>query len=169
VHPYGYGILSGFEVTGNTVTNEADQTCGGFHAGIDIGTHMWGAGCTPYGSSNQVGDTAACSSLSPPPGLTFCVDGQPCRTWGHIPEGETFTISDNTVTGAQANFLVEGLEDLGDLVLSGNVSNTPQLTDWAADEACIRDGTTYSWGALDFVAHDPTIDGWTDQRIYCER
>lgn len=95
--------------------------------------------------------------------------GQPCRVWGHIPEGATFTLADNTVTGAQVNFLVEGLDVLGELVVSGNVSNSPQLTDWADDQNCTWDGVMDSWGAIDFVAHDPTIEGWTDQRIYCER
>jgi hypothetical protein len=169
VHPYGYGLLSGFQVVGNQVINEADTTCGGIHAGIDIGTHMWGAGCTSYPSPTAVGDSGACTSLSPPPGWTLCVPGRPCRVWGYVPAGATFTLADNSVTGAQVNFLVEGLHVLGELVVSGNVSNSPQLTDWAGDQDCTWDGITDSWGAIDFVAHDPTIEGWTDQRIYCER
>lgn len=95
--------------------------------------------------------------------------GQTCRVWGYIEEGETFTLTDNTVTGAQVNFLVEGLDVAGDLVVSGNESNMPQLTDWDGDANCTWDGIFDSWGALDFVAHDPTIEGWMDQRIYCER
>ncbi len=169
VHPYGYGLLSGFQVIGNQVINQADPTCGGIHAGIDIGAHMWGAGCTTYPGPSQVGTTGPCSSLSPPPGWTLCELGQTCRVWGYIPDGTTFTLADNTVTGAQVNFLVEGLEVVGELIVSGNVSNAPQLTDWAGDRNCTWDGITDSWGALDFVAHDPTIEGWTDQRIYCER
>jgi hypothetical protein len=55
------------------------------------------------------------------------------------------------------------------LIVSGNVSNAPPLTDLAGDQNCTWDGITDSWGALDFVAHDPAIAGWTDQRIYCER
>ncbi|NIS83200.1 MAG: hypothetical protein GTO14_24035 [Anaerolineales bacterium] len=169
VHPYGYGLLSGFQVVGNQIINQADTTCGGIHAGIDIGTHMWGAGCTSIPSPVSVGNTGTCTSLSPPPGWTLCVPDQTCRVWGHIPEGTTFTLADNTVTGAQVNFLVEGLEVLGELNVSGNISNAPQPTDWQGDQNCTWDGISDSWGTIDFVAHDPTIDGWTDQRIYCER
>jgi hypothetical protein len=169
VHPYAYGLLSGFQVIGNQVINQADTTCGGIHAGIDIGAHMWGAGCTDYPSPTAVGTSGTCTSLSPPPGWTPCVPGRPCRVWGHIPAGATFTLADNTVTGAQVNFLVEGLDVFGELVVSGNVSNSPRLTDWADDQNCAWDGITDSWGAIDFAAHDPTIEGWTDQRIYCER
>ena len=98
----------------------------------------------------------------------FCVPGHPCRVWGYIPEGATFTLADNVVSGAQVNFLIEGLDVPGALVVYGNVSNSPQLTDWSGDQNCIWDGIVDSWGAIDFVAHDPTIEGWTDQRIYCE-
>jgi hypothetical protein len=169
VHPYGWGDVSGFQVTGNEVINEADTDCGGIHAGIDIGTHMWGAGCTRGPSPASVGRVGVCSSLSPPPGRVFCDPGQECRTWGYVPDGTTFTLADNTVTGAQVNFLVEGLDVQGELIVSGNVSNAPRLTDWEGDAACTWDGVTDSWGALDFVGHDPVIDGWTDLRIYCER
>jgi len=168
VHPYGYGLLSGFQVIGNQIVNEADETCGGIHAGIDIGTHMWGAGCTLFPSPTAFG-TSGCSSLSPPPGTTICEQNRVCRVWGHIPSDSSFLISDNTVTGAQVNFLVEGLEILGELIVSGNVSNSPRLTDWETDQNCEWDGIVYSWGLLDFVAHDPTIEGWTDHQIYCER
>ena len=95
--------------------------------------------------------------------------GRTCRVWGHIPAGATFTLADNTVTGAQVNFAVGGLDVLGELVVSGNVSNSPRPTDWENDQNCIWDGITDSWGTIDFVAHDPTIKGWTNQRIYCER
>jgi hypothetical protein len=168
VHPYGYGLLSGFQVVGNQVVNEADEVCGGIHAGIDIGTHMWGAGCTLFPSPTAFG-TSGCSSLSPPPGRMTCFPAQNCRVWGHVPPGATFTIMDNTVTGSQVNFLVEGLEILGELIVSGNISNTPRLTDWETDQTCEWDGIVYSWGLLDFVAHDPTIEGWSDHQIYCER
>ena len=169
VHPWIFGLLSGFQVVGNIVINEADTTCGGIHAGINIGAHMWNAGCRNNPWPASVGNPNTCTSLSQPPGWTLCVPGQPCRVWGHIPEGATFTLADNTVTGAQVNFLVEGLDVLGELVVSGNVSNSPQLTDWETDQNCTWDGIMDSWGAIDFVAHDPTIEGWTDQRIYCTR
>lgn len=169
VHPYGYGLLSGFQVVGNQVINEADSKCGGIHAGIDIGAHMWGAGCVNDPSPVSLGNPNTCTSLSQPPGWTLCVPGQPCRVWGFIPEGATFTLSNNTVTGAQINFLVEGLDVEGELVVSGNVSNSPRITDWSDDISCTWDGITNTWGPMDFVAHDPTIEGWTDKRIYCER
>jgi hypothetical protein len=169
VHPWSYGLLSGFQVVGNQVINEADTTCGGIHAGINIGAHMWGAGCIPYPSPGTVGHSNGCSSLSPPPGWTICVPGRICRVWGHIPAGASFTLADNTVTGAQVSFLVGGLDVLGELIVSGNVSEAPRLTDWADDSSCTWDGITDSWGTIDFVAHDPTIEGWTEQRIYCER
>lgn len=169
VHPYGYGLLSGFQVVGNQVINEADTTCGGIHVGIDIGAHMWGAGCTNYPSPVAVGSSNGCSSLSPPPGWTLCEPGKSCRVWGHIPAGATFTLADNTVTGAQVNFLFEGMEILGELIVSNNISEVPRLTDWQDDVNCTWDGITNTWGTLDFVAHDPTIEGWTDKRIYCER
>jgi hypothetical protein len=169
VHPYGYGLVSGFQVVGNQVINEADTSCGGIHTGIDIGTHMWGAGCTQSAAPAAIGQTGACSSLSAPPGWTLCDFGEPCRVWGYVAPGETFTLADNTVTGAQVNFLVEGLDVQGELVVHGNVSNTPRMTDWQDDANCTWDGITDSWGTLDFVAHDPTIEGWDDRRIYCER
>jgi hypothetical protein len=89
--------------------------------------------------------------------------------WGHIPDGATFTLADNTVAGAQVNFLVGGLEVLGELVVSGNISEVPRMTDWAEDRNCTMHGVTDSWGTIDFVALDPTVEGWTEQRIYCVR
>jgi hypothetical protein len=86
-----------------------------------------------------------------------------------VPAGERFTVADNSVTGAQVNYLTEGLDVEGELVTTGNVSTIPRPTDWQADQACAWDGITDSWGTLEFVAHDPTIAGWIDQRIYCER
>jgi hypothetical protein len=170
VHPWGYGDVSGFEIVGNEVVNQADDACGGLHTGINIGSHMWGAGCVYAGASPAaVGQVGECSSVSPPPGWTLCAPDQPCRTWGYVPPGSTFTLTGNTVTGAQVNYLVEGLDVQGELVVSGNTSNGPRMTDWQDDVSCTWDGITDSWGTLDFVAHDPTIDGWTDQRIYCER
>ena len=169
VHPYAYGISSGFEVTGNTIISQADRTCGGLHTGIDIGTHMWSAGCTPYPSVTAVGTSGPCSSLSDPPGLEFCSLGPPCRVWGYVPEGTTFTLTDNSVVGAQVNYLVEGLDTRGELIVSGNESTKPRWSDWEGDESCAWDGITDSWGRHHFVAHDPTIEGWEDLRIYCER
>ncbi len=67
------------------------------------------------------------------------------------------------------NFLVEGLEVLGELIVSGNVSNVPQMADWAGAAYCTWDGIFDSWEAMGFVEHAPTIEGWTDHRINCER
>lgn len=169
VHPYGHSLLSGLEVVGNTVVNEADETCGGIHTGIDIGTHMWNAGCVWDPGPAAIGQPGPCSSVSPPPGFVPCTPGQPCRAWGFVPAGERFTVADNSVTGAQVNYLIEGLDVEGELVTTGNVSTTPRPTDWYAAQGCTWDGITDSWGILEFVAHDPTISGWVDQRIYCER
>ena len=116
-----------------------------------------------------MGQVGECSSDSPPPGWVLCDPSRPCRTWGYVPPESIFTLTDNTVTGAQVNYLVEGLDVQGELVVSGNTSNGPRMTDWQGDAGCVWDGITDSWGTLDFVAHDPTIEGWTDQRIYCER
>ena len=169
VHPWVFGLLSGFQVVGNHVINEADTTCGGIHVGIDIGAHMWGSGCTQNASPAAMGNANDCSTLSPPSGGKLCIPGQLCRIWGYIPKGTTFTLANNIVTGAQVNYLVEGLEVPGNLIVSGNISNKPRMTDWAADQGCTHDGITYRWTTFDFVAHDPTIEGWIDQPIYCER
>jgi hypothetical protein len=170
VHPWVYGDVSGFQVSGNTVINEADPVCGGLHTGFNIGTHMWGAGCV-YSrvASTAVGLVGPCTSVSPPPGPTYCDPSQPCRTWGFVPAGATFTFTDNSAVGAQVNFLIEGLDVQGELIVDGNISSNPRPTDWQGDTACTWDGITDSWGTLDLVAHDPTITGWLDQRIYCER
>lgn len=168
-HPYGYGLASGFQVIGNQIINEADPICGGIHAGIDIGAHMWGAGCTNNPSPVAMGISGECSSRSPAPGGTLCEADRTCRVWGYVPEGATFTLADNTVTGAQINFLVEGLDVQGELVISGNVSESPRQTDWEGANRCSWDGITDNWDTLDFVARDPTIEGWINRRIYCER
>jgi hypothetical protein len=177
VHPWTFGWLPGIEVTGNQVINDADELCGGIHAGINIGGHPWNAGCRWGGTwPSTVGaveldsnGNQICTSLSPPPGGLPCPEKSVCRIWGHIPEGETLILSNNAVSGAQINYLVEGLEVIGELIVSNNISDTPRMTDWQGAKDCTWDGITNSWGTLDYVAHDPTIQGWTDQRIYCER
>ena len=169
VGPYAYGNLSGLQVIDNQIINEADTSCGGIHAGFDIGVHMWRAGCEQQPAASSYGTVGPCSSLSPPPGQTLCIPGQPCRVWGYVPSGSSFTLADNTVTGAHVNFLIGGLEIDGDLVVHGNVSNAPRLTDWQGAAGCTWDGITDTWGPLDFVARDPTVEGWLDRRIYCER
>ena len=177
VHPWTFGWLPGIEVTGNQVINEADESCGGIHIGINIGGHPWNAGCrwggawpSAVGSIELDGEgNQICTTLSPPPGGLPCPEESVCRTWGYIPSGETLTLANNVVTGAQVNYIIEGMEVEGELILDNNVSNQPRLTGWEDDRSCTWDGITDSWGTLDFVAHDPSIDGWTDIRIYCIR
>lgn len=169
VHPYGFGWLPGVQVIGNTVTSFADETCGGIHAGIDLGAHMWGGGCVGHGDTSQIGLSGPCDAYTSPPGLSFCQRGEPCRVWVYIPQNETFTLADNVVTGAQINYLIVGLDVQGELILSNNVSNAPRPSDWHDDQYCSWGGNTASWGAFDFVAHDPALPGWVDLRVYCER
>jgi hypothetical protein len=174
LHPYWSGGFSGIEITNNRVTNKADGNCGGIHAGINLGNHMWSAGCTDNPSPSAIGTIGPCKSISPPPPptdllTTTCDPDQPCRLWGYVPRGEALTLTNNVVTGAQVNFLIEGVVFAGQFVEYGNISVSPRMTDWEGDQGCTWDGITDSWGAIDFVAHDPTIAGWTDQRIYCTR
>ncbi len=169
LHPWGNSDFSGIEIIDNQVINQGDETCGGIHAGINLGLHMWGTGCDYHPSSHLIGNVGPCSSLSPPPGGTNCDPNQPCRLWGYIPEGETLTLANNVVSGAQVNYLIEGLEVVGELIEHDNISESPRMTDWQGDIDCTWDGITDSWGTLDYVAHDPTISSWIDQRIYCER
>jgi hypothetical protein len=99
---------------------------------------------------------------------TQCVQGEPCQIWAYIAAGETLTLRDNHVTGAQVNYLIEGLDLVGTLVESGNISTAPRITDWETDANCGMGGKYDSWSTIDFAAHHPTIPGWTDQRIHCE-
>jgi hypothetical protein len=70
------------------------------------------------------------------------------------------------VSGAHINYLVEGLDIVGELIDRDNISETPHRSDWgAAWTGC--EGVV--WGALDRVAHHPSLPGWTDLRVHCER
>jgi hypothetical protein len=86
-----------------------------------------------------------------------------------VAEGATFTLQDNYVSGAQVNYLIEGLDLMGTLVESGNTSGSPRMTDWEDDANCWMGGECDTWGTIDRAAHHPALDGWTDQRINCER
>jgi hypothetical protein len=165
VHPWIFGDVSGTQVTGNTVTSEGDTRCGGIHAGIDIGPHMWGGGCVATSSGAMDGNSGACSTHPSLAGVGAC-SGGPCQLWAYVPAGSTFTLKDNTVTGAQINYLIEGLAELGQFIDQNNVSNSPQRSDWAAARTGCN-GVT--WGAFDKVAHDPSLPGYTDLLIHCER
>jgi hypothetical protein len=87
----------------------------------------------------------------------------------YIPEDSTLTLVDNTVTGAQINYLVGGLDVSGELIISGNISNAPRDTGWQGASGCFVGEIYRTWGLLDFVAFNPTIEGWTELEVYCER
>ena len=165
IHPWGIGDTSFIRVENNTVTNNGDEKCGGLHAGINIGTHMWGGGCTYNGSAISVGN-ATCSQEPPAPQGTLCPTNASCEKWAYIPVGTTLTLKDNSVNGAHINYLVEGLDLLGALDDTNNVSITPRKTDW--DAARLGCNGVY-WKPTDKIAHHPALAGWTDLRIHCER
>jgi len=167
IHPWGWGDVSGLEITNNTVINEASARCGGIHAGINIGTHMWDGGCVGAADKVSVGNPNHCSAEPSPPQGTLCKQGNPCQIWAYVAAGETLTLTDNYVAGAQINYLVEGLDLLGIFIDSGNVSVEPRYTDWVDDAGCGMGGMNDRWGAFDFVAHHPTLPGWTDKRVHC--
>jgi parallel beta-helix repeat protein len=169
IHPWGWGDVSGGAITGNVITNTASTTCGGIHAGINIGTHMWNWGCVGFSDLVSVGNPNSCEAEPPQPMGTLCQFGQPCQIWAHVAAGETYTLKDNTVTGCQVNYLVEGLDLVGDFYESGNISNTPHDSDWESAAGCGANGVIDTWGTIDFAAHHPTLPGWTDQRVHCER
>jgi len=83
-----------------------------------------------------------------------------------LPEGETLTLKDNDVSGAHLNYLVEGFLINGQFIDENNLSSGPRQSDWdAARLGC--DGVF--WGPKDKVAHHPTLPGYTDLLIHCER
>lgn len=165
IHPWGFGDISGMELIGNTVISSSDTECGGIHAGINIGTHMWGGGCSEGAGWGTVGNPGKCSGNPEPPQGTLCIVGQPCQIWAHIAPGGTLTLMNNFVSGAHINYLIEGLDNMGELEISGNESVDPQETDWdAATHGCFN----RTWGPLDFVAQHPTLDGWMDLKVHCE-
>ncbi|MEJ2605176.1 MAG: hypothetical protein P8Z41_00720 [Anaerolineales bacterium] len=168
--PNTLGLITGLQVTGNQIVNEADPTCGGIHAGIVLGVHAWANGCMGNPAPATYGIAEDCSIFSPAPEGALCDTDTFCRTWGYIPAGGTLTLRDNTVTGSQVSYIISGLDVLGEMDISGNESIDPHLTDWEDDAYCVwTEGYADSWGVLDFVAHNPTIEGWTDQRIVCMR
>jgi len=170
IHPWIFGDVSGVQVTGNQVSNAGNSTCGGIHAGINIGTHMWSGGCVGSAHGLAVGNPGSCSAEPTPPLGALCTEGALCQEWAHVAAGETFTFTNNHVAGAQINYLIEGLDMMGTLVESGNTSGAPRMTDWeAAKNGCSYGGYTDYWGAIDRVAHHPSLAGWTDKRIHCER
>jgi len=169
IHPWGFGDVSGVQVTGNQVINTGSLDCGGIHVGINIGTHMWGGGCVGYAAPAAYGNPNTCSAEPPQPLGTLCIASAPCQIWAHVALGETFTLQDNDVTGAQVNYLIEGLDLLGTLVETGNSSTSPRRTDWQDDAGCWMGGEFDTWTTIHKAAHHPSLTGWVDQRIHCER
>lgn len=170
IHPWIFGDVSGGVVTGNQILNEGDSACGGIHAGINIGQHMWGGGCFWGAHPSAVGNANTCVLDPPPPSGSWCEGGAMCQEWAHVAAEESLTLTDNFVAGAQVNYLVEGLDLMGTFIESGNTSGSPRMTDWeTATAGCTIEGVTHSWAAIDRVAFHPTLDGWTAQRIHCER
>ncbi|MEA1978533.1 MAG: right-handed parallel beta-helix repeat-containing protein [Chloroflexota bacterium] len=168
IHPWGWGDVSGLEITNNSINNNASSICGGIHAGINIGTHMWNGGCIGAADLVAVGNPNHCSAEPSQPGGTPCLLGEPCQIWAYVAAGKTLVLQNNQVSGAQINYLVEGLDLVGDFIDSGNVSHEPRYTDWEGDAGCGMGGMNDRWGAHDFVAHHPTLPGWTDKRVHCE-
>jgi hypothetical protein len=76
--------------------------------------------------------------------------------------------TDNFDTSAQINFLIEGIEFAGELILSAIVFVTPRMTYWESDSGCTLHGMTDCSGTIELAAHNPSLPGWTDQRVYCE-
>jgi parallel beta-helix repeat protein len=165
VHPWTLGDISGLQITGNTITSEGDTRCGGLHAGINLGPHMWGGGCVNSSRNSLFGNDGSCTLNPLMENVTACTGGK-CQLWAYLPTGGILTLRDNVVTGAHINYLVEGLAAFGQFVDENNVSVTPRLSDWGA----ARTGCNGAfWGALDRVAHHPTLEGYTDVIVHCER
>ena len=165
IHSFTFGDTSGLQILGNHIVSEGDTTCGGLHVGINIGPHMWGGACVNQPWPSAVGNSGICVVNPQPPAGTLC-SGPFCQEWTYITAGATLTLQDNYVCGAHINYLIEGLDLEGELIDINNVSETPRLTDWhAAKYGC----DTVTWGPLDRVAHDPSLPGWTDLMIHCER
>jgi len=170
MHPNTLGLISGLEVSGNQVINEADPYCGGIHMGINLGVHTWSNGCIGSPVPASYGTAEDCSVLAPAPEGALCATDTYCRTWGHVARGDQVTLADNVVQGAQVSFMISGLDVLGELDIFGNQSIAPHLVDWEFDTNCVWEpGFSDSWGILDFAAFNPSLAGWEEQRIYCAR
>lgn len=165
VHPWGFGNIDEMEVSGNTVISTSDQRCGGIHAGINIGAHMWNKGCVGEAQSGTIGNANRCTGRPAIPEGARCEIGKPCQIWGYVPPTGAISLKDNLVRGTHINYLVGGVDVQGTFEVSGNVSEIPQETCWfAAANGC----EGHTWGPLDFVAFNPEIEGWLVRMIYCE-
>ncbi len=92
---------------------------------------MWGGACVNNVFTAAIGN-ASCSLEPVQPAAVLCPSSGPCQLWASISAGSTYLLSDNNVTGAHINYLVEGLDQVGTLIDTGNVSSTPRLSDWGA-------------------------------------
>ncbi len=165
LHPWSLGDISGLQITGNQITSQGSTTCGGLHTGIDLGTHMWGGACLQSSNAAMFGNPLSCKAEPSSAEVTACTGGK-CQLWAYIAPGGTLTMKDNSVTGAHINYLIEGLAIFGEFIDENNVSVSPQRSDWqAAKDGCLG---SY-WGPLDKVAHHPSLAGYTDLLIHCER
>jgi hypothetical protein len=170
VHAWTYGDVGSDVIADNVVSNVGDTTCGGIHAGIDIGPHMWGGACAAANASGVGGGgvtAGSCPDEPASPSGAACPATGLCQEWASLPSGARLTLARNQVTGAHVNFLVEGFDGAtAALVDIGNMSNAPRATDWgAAATGC----GTVTWGPTDRIAHHPTLSGWSDVRVHCER
>ena len=164
LHPWDQADASKVQITGNVITSEGDSRCGGLHTGINIGPHMWGGACIKNPVTGTYGNPS-CSN-NPDPDQTGPCTGDTCQVWLVLPEGETFVLQNNTVTGAHINYLVEGFIIKGQFIDENNISLSPRQSDWdAARFGC----EGFTWGPLDKVAHHPSLPGYTDLPIHCER
>ena len=164
-HGQVFGDVSGSEITGITVTSEASTSCGGFHAGINVGPQMWGAGCFPptYSEVGVQGPCVMSAELQDPRGA-LCKDATSCQEWIWASPDAPLRLHDNNVSGAHIDYVVAGVS--GAFTESNNEAGEPRLSDWnAARTGCL--GKT--WGPMRKAAHNPTLAGWTDLAVYCER
>ena len=165
LHPWTFGDISGAKIVGNQVSSEGDTRCGGLHTGINLGPHMWGGACIGSATGAVYGNSGSCSNDPIQSEVAACSTGN-CQLWAYLPTSATLMLRDNVVTGANINYLIEGVDNIGEFIDENNISQTPQVSDWqAAKSGC--NGVT--WGALDKVAHHPSLAGYTDLRIHCER
>jgi len=164
LHPWDTADTSGVQITGNTIINEGNGNCGGLHTGINLGSHMWGGACVRNPMQGTFGNPI-CSPEPDSAEVKPCSNAT-CQVWLVLPEGKTLTLKDNSVAGAHINYLIEGFLIEGQFIDENNISLEPRLTDWdAAKFGC--EGIV--WGPMDKVAHHPSLPGYSDIRIHCER
>ncbi len=165
LHPWTFGDVSGVKIVGNQVSSEGDTRCGGLHTGINLGPHMWGGACVGSATGAVYGNSGSCSNDPIQSEVAACTTGN-CQLWAYLPTSATLMLKDNVVSGANINYLIEGVDLIGEFIDENNTSLTPQVSDWqAARSGC----NGVIWGALDKVAHHPSLAGYTDLRIHCER